>query len=53
MIFKFTQSFFQRFFGGANSPDSKSLTAWYALIHMRRMIAARQKVLFGVGRFGL
>jgi hypothetical protein len=26
MIFKLTQSFFQRFVGEANSPDSKSLT---------------------------
>jgi hypothetical protein len=31
IIFKLTQSFFQRFVGGANSPDSKSLTVWYAL----------------------
>ena len=53
MIFKLTQSFFQRFVGGANSPDSKSLTVWYALSHMRRMTAARQKVLIGVGRFGV
>ena len=37
MIFKLTQSFFQRFVGGGNSPDSKSLTVWYALSHMRRM----------------
>jgi hypothetical protein len=37
----------------ANSPDSKSLTVWYALSHMRRMTAARQKVLIGVGRFGV
>jgi hypothetical protein len=40
MIFKLTQSFFQRFVGGVNSPDSKSLTVWYALSHMRRMTAA-------------
>jgi hypothetical protein len=53
MIFKWTQSFFQRFVGGANSPDSKSLTLWYALSHMRRMTAGRQKVLIGVGRFGV
>jgi hypothetical protein len=53
IIFKLTQSFFQRFVGGANSPDSKSLTVWYALNHMRRMTAARQKVLIGVGRFGV
>jgi hypothetical protein len=45
IIFKLTQSSFQRFVGGANSPDSKSLTVWYALSHMRRMTAARQKVL--------
>jgi hypothetical protein len=45
IIFKLTQSFFQRFVGGANSPDSKSLTVWYALSHMRRMTAAREKVL--------
>jgi hypothetical protein len=51
IIFKLTQSFFQRFVGGANSPDSKSLTVWYALSHMRRMTAARKKVLIGVGRF--
>jgi hypothetical protein len=53
MIFKLTQSFFQRFVGGVNSPDSKSLTVRYALSHMRRMTAARQKVLIGVGRFGV
>jgi hypothetical protein len=53
MIFKLTQSFFQKFVGGANSPDSKSLTLWYALSHMRRMTAGRQKVLIGVGRFGV
>jgi hypothetical protein len=53
IIFKLTQWFFQRFVGGANSPDSKSLTVWYALSHMRRMTAARQKVLIGVGRFGV
>ena len=52
MIFKLTQSFFQRFVGGANSPDSKSLTLWYALSHMR-MTAATQKVLIGVGMFGV
>jgi hypothetical protein len=45
--------FTQRFVGGANSPDSKSLTVWYALSHMRRMTAARKKVLIGVGRFGV
>jgi phosphoglycerate dehydrogenase-like enzyme len=38
---------------GANSSDSKSLTVWYTLSHMRRMIAARQKVLIGIGRFGV
>jgi hypothetical protein len=43
MIFKLTQSFVQRFVGGENSPHSKSLTVWYALSHMRRMTAARQK----------
>ena len=48
IIFKLTQSFFQRFVGGANSPDSKSLTVWYALSHTRRMTAARQKVSIGV-----
>ena len=53
MISKLTQAFFQRFVGGANSPDSKSLTVWYALSHTRRMTAARQKVLIGVGRFGV
>ena len=53
MIFKLIQSFFQRFVGGTNSLDSKSLTVWYALSHMRRMTAARQKVLIGVGRFGV
>jgi hypothetical protein len=53
LIFKLTQSFFQRFDGGANSPDSKSLTVWYALSQMRRMTAAKQKVLIGVGRFGV
>jgi hypothetical protein len=53
IIFKLNQSLFQRFVGGANSPDSKSLTVWYALSHMRRMTAARQKVLIGVGRFGV
>jgi hypothetical protein len=53
MICKLTQSFFQRFVGGANSPDSKSLTVWYALSHMRRMTAAWQNVLIGVGRFGV
>jgi hypothetical protein len=31
----------------------ESLTLWYALSHMRRMTAARQKVLIGVGRFGV
>jgi hypothetical protein len=51
MIFKLTQSFFQRFVGEAYSPDSKSLTVWYALSHTGRMSAARQKVLIGVGRF--
>ena len=53
MIFKLTQSFFQRFVGGANSPDSKSLTVWYALSYMRRMTADRPKVLIGIGRFGV
>jgi hypothetical protein len=53
MIFKLTQSFFQRFVGEANSPDSKSLTVWYALSHMKKITAARQKVLVGVGRFGV
>ena len=53
MIFKLTQSFFQRFVGGANSPDSKSLTVWYALSHIRMMTAAWQKVSIGVGRFGV
>ena len=48
-----TQSFFQRFVGGANSPDYTSLTVRYALNHTRRMTAARQKALFGVGRFGV
>ena len=49
MLFKLTQSFFLRFVGWANLPDSKSLTVWYALSHMRRMTAVRQKVLIGVG----
>ena len=53
MIFKLTQSFFLRFVGGANLPDSKSLTIWYALSHMRRMTAVGQKLLIGVGRFGV
>ena len=53
MIFKLTQSFFQRFVVGANSPESKSLTVWYALSHMRRMTPSRQKVLIGVGRFAV
>jgi hypothetical protein len=53
MICKLTQSFFQKIVAGANSPDSKSLTLWYALSHLRRMTAARQKVLIGVGRFGV
>jgi hypothetical protein len=47
IIFKLIQSCFQRFVGGENLPDSKSLTVWYALSHMRRMTAARQKVLIG------
>jgi hypothetical protein len=38
---------------GANSPDSKSLTVWYALSHMRKMTAARQQALIGVSRFGV
>jgi len=50
---KLTQSFFQRFVGGANSTDYKSLTVWYALSHTRRMTSAKQKALFGVGRFGV
>ena len=53
MIFKLTQSFFQRFVGGTYSPDSKSLTLWYALSHTSRMTVARQKVLIGAGRFGV
>ena len=53
MIFKLTQSCFQRFIIGANSPESKSLTVLHALSHMRRMTAARQKVLIDVGRFGV
>jgi hypothetical protein len=53
MICKLTQSFFQRFVGGENSPDSKRLTVWYAPSHTRRIIAARQKALLGVGRFGV
>ena len=53
MIFKLTQSFFQRFVRGVNSSDSKNLTVWYARSHMRRITAARQKVLIGVGRFGV
>ena len=53
MICKLTQSFFHKFVGGANSPDTKSLTVWYALSHMSRMTAARQKVLNSVGRFGV
>ena len=53
MIIKLTQSFFQRFVGGANSPDSKSLTVWYAPSHTRMITAARQNALIGVGRFGV
>ena len=53
MICKLTQSFFQKFVGGEHSPDSKRLTVWYAHSHMRRIIAARQKALLGVGRFGV
>jgi hypothetical protein len=40
---KLTQSCFQRFIIGANSPESKSLTVLHALSHMRRMTPARQK----------
>jgi hypothetical protein len=39
--------------GGENSPDFKRLTVWYAPSHTRRIIAARQKALLGVGRFGV
>jgi hypothetical protein len=53
MIVKLTQSFLQRFIGGANSPYSKRLTVWYALSHTRRMTAARQKVSIGVVIFGV
>jgi hypothetical protein len=38
MIFKLTQSFFQRFVGGANSPDSKSLT-----VHRSSLLQYKEK----------
>ena len=49
IILSWPNVFFQRFVGGANTPDSKRLTA---LSHMGRMTAARQSVLIGVGRVG-
>ena len=53
IILKLTHSFSQRFMGGANSPDSESLTVWYALSHTRRVTSDMQNVLIGFGRFGI